>query len=272
MSMAYQFFQVTVSNKVARVSINRPQKANALHLPAWEELKTVMEEMSQRTDVRVVLLSGEGKLFCAGIDLELLMSVQQFKAIPSPADRNEALYAMVIKLQHCVSAIEQCAKPVIAAIHNGCIGGGLDIIAACDLRYCSDDAYFVIKEIDMGMVADLGTLQRLPKFVSPARVAEMAYTGRSVKAEEAERIGLVHGKLNSQQDLMTYATDVAMQIASKSPKSIRGTKRVLQHATNHTVTEGLEYIARHNAEHLLSDDLLESFRAVMEKRNPNYTD
>lgn len=270
--MTYQFFQVTVNNKVAHVSINRPQKANALHLPAWEELKAIMEEMSERADVRVVILSGEGKLFCAGIDLELLMSVQRLEAIPSLADRNEALYAMVIKLQDCVSAIERCAKPVIAAIHQGCIGGGVDIIAACDLRYCSDDAYFVIKEIDMGMVADLGTLQRLPKLVLPARVAEMAFTGRSVKAEEAEHIGLVNGRFDSRDALLTQVNEVAMQIASKSPKSIRGTKKVLQHAINHSVTEGLEYIARHNAAHLLSEDLKESFRSVMEKRNPNYND
>ena len=270
--MGYTHFQVTVSDKVGRISINRPQKANALHLPAWEELKAAMEEMSRRDDVRVVILSGEGKLFCAGIDLELLMSVQELEAVPSRADRRESLYAMVIKLQDCVSSIERCTKPVIAAIHNGCIGGGVDIVAACDLRYCSDDAYFIIKEIDMGMVADLGTLQRLPKFTFPASVAEMAYTGRAVKAEEATRIGLCNGSFPTRELLMTQVGQVASQIASKSPKSIRGTKKVLHHAMNHSVSEGLEFIARHNAEHLLSDDLKESFRALSEKRNPNYAD
>ena len=148
-------------------------------MPAWEELKAIAEELSERKDVRVIVLSGEGKLFCAGIDLDLLMSVNEMEKIPSKKDREEALYAMVIKLQGCVSALEMCTKPVIAAIHGGCIGGGVDIIAACDLRYCSDDAYFIIKEIDMGMVADLGTLQRLPRFVNPAVVTEMALTGCS---------------------------------------------------------------------------------------------
>lgn len=270
--MNYAHLQVNVSDKIGRISINRPQKANALHLPAWEELKAAMEEMSNRADVRVVVLSGEGKLFCAGIDLELLMSVQQLETIPSRVDRNESLYAMVIKLQDCVSSIERCTKPVIAAIHNGCIGGGVDIIAACDLRYCSDDAYFVIKEIDMGMVADLGTLQRLPKFTLPASVAEMAYTGRAVKADEAVRIGLCNGNFTSRELLLAHVLDMAAQIASKSPKSIRGTKKVLHHAMNHSVSEGLEFIARHNAEHLLSGDLKESFRALSERRNPNYAD
>jgi enoyl-CoA hydratase len=270
--MGYAHFLVTVSEKIARVSINRPQKANALHMPAWEELKAVMEEMSERADVRVVILSGEGKLFCAGIDLELLMSVQKLEAVSSPADRRESLYALVIKLQDCVSSIARCTKPVIAAIHHGCIGGGLDIIAACDLRYCSDDAYFTIKEIDMGMVADLGTLQRLPKFVSPAAVAEMAYTGRAVKASEAAALGLVNRHFASRELLMEEVGHLAAQIASKSPKSIQGTKRVLQHAVNHSVAEGLEFIARHNSEHLLSDDLKESFRALSEGRKPHYKD
>ena len=270
--MDYKHFQVSIADKIGRIAINRPQKANALHMPAWEELKTAMEEMNDRSDVRVVILSGEGKLFCAGIDLELLMSVQQLESIPSPADRSESLYAMVIKLQDCVSSIERCSKPVIAAIHNGCIGGGLDIIAACDLRFASDDAYFVIKEIDMGMVADLGTLQRLPKFVQAAAVAELAYTGRAATAEEAARIGLINATFSSREQLMTHAGQVATQIASKSPKSIRGTKKVLQHAMNHSVSEGLEFIARHNAQHLLSDDLTESFHALTQKRNPRYSD
>ena len=270
--MDFAHFRVTITDKVAHVSIHRPQKANALHLPAWEELKTVMEEMGRNPEVREVILNGEGKLFCAGIDLELLMSVQGFETLPSAEARRDGLYAMVIKLQDCVSAIERCPKPVIAAVHNGCIGGGVDIIAACDLRYCSDDAYFIIKEIDMGMVADLGTLQRLPRFVRPAVVAEMAYTGRSVSAREAREIGLVNEVFATPEKLWEGATEVALQIASKSPLSIRGTKKVLHHALNHPVAEGLEYIARHNAENLLSEDLKETFRALQEKRKPTYHD
>jgi enoyl-CoA hydratase len=269
---SYSHFKITVTDKVAQVSINRPQKANALHLAAWEELKEVMSDMGGRQDVRVVILTGEGKLFCAGIDLELLMSVQQFERAPSVGDKKEALYAMVIKLQDCVSSIERCSKPVIAAVHNGCIGGGVDIIAACDLRYCSDDAYFTIKEIDMGMVADLGTLQRLPKFVRPAAVAEMAFTGRAVRAAEAMEIGLVNNHYETREKMLEAVTQVATQIASKSPLSIRGTKKVLHHALNNTVSEGLEFIARHNAEHLISDDLKETFRALREKRSPEYND
>jgi enoyl-CoA hydratase len=270
--MSYNHFLLSVSNKIANVSFNRPQKANSLHMPAWEELKAIIEELSKRKDVRVVVLTGEGNLFCAGIDLELLMSVNEIEKITSRRDREEAIYAMVIKLQGCVTAMEICSKPVIAAIHGGCIGGGVDIIAACDLRYCSDDAYFTIKEIDMGMVADLGTLQRLPRFVNPAVVTELALTGRAVPAPEAKEIGLVNGCFSNRESLMTGVQKIAEQIASKSPLSIRGTKEVLRHGRDHSVAAGLEFIARWNSEKLLSKDLSEAFKALLQKRKPNFED
>lgn len=268
--MGYTHFLVSVSEKIAHVAMNRPQKVNALHLTAWEELRAIFEELSERKDVQVIILSGEGKLFCAGIDLELLMSVKEFEKITSIGNRSEALYAMIANLQDCVSALERCKKPVLAAIHNGCIGAGVDIIAACDLRYCSDDAYFIIKEIDMGMVADLGTLQRLPKFVNPAVVAEMAFTGRAVQAAEAVDIGLVNARFSTKEVMMHEVNKIAALIAAKSPLSIRGTKEVLRHARDHSVHEGLDFIARWNSARLLSDDLSESFKAVMEKRKPDY--
>jgi len=269
--MPYNNFLVTILNKVARVSINRPQKANALHQESWEELKAIFESLSVREDVRVVILSGEGKLFCAGIDLELLMSVQALEKLPE-GKKSEHVYQLVKNLQECVTSLERCSKPVIAAIHHGCIGGGVDIIAACDLRYCSEDAYFTIKEIDMGMVADLGTLQRLPRFVQPAVVAEMAYTGRSVPGTEAKSIGLVNECYPTREHLMEAVDKIANVIASKSPLSVRGTKEVLRQARDHSVPEGLEFIAHWNSSHLLSRDLAEAFKAVREKRKAQFED
>ena len=269
--MEYTNFLVSVKDKIAHVAINRPQKANALHLAAWDELKAVFEDLGARKEVRVIILSAEGKIFCAGIDLELLMSVKDFETVPAD-QRWKSLHEMVVKLQDCVSAIERCEKPVLAAVHNGCIGGGVDIIAACDLRYCTNDSYFTIKEIDMGMVADLGTLQRLPKFVKPAVVAEMAYTGRAVSGEEAVVIGLANACFLSRETMLEGVVKIATQIASKSPLSVRGTKKTLLNARDHSVTGGLDFIARHNADHLLSDDLKESFSAMMEKRKADYKD
>lgn len=270
--MNYSSFHLSIDSKIAHVSINRPEKANALHQPAWEEMRSLFESLSENPDVRVVVLSGQGRLFCAGIDLEMLMSVKELEKITSEENRRERLFSLVIGLQESVSSIEHCTKPVLAAIHNGCIGGGVDIIAACDLRYCSDDAYFTIKEIDMGMVADLGTLQRLPTFVKPASVAEMAYTGRAVKASEAQQIGLVNAHYSSREKMMEEVFNIARQIAAKSPLSIRGTKAVLRHARDHSVADGLQFIARWNAEKLLSDDLTEAFQATLQKRVPEYKD
>jgi len=261
----YKHFRVEINLSVAHVVFNRPHKANALHQESWVELKAIFDTLSIDEAVRVIVLSGEGKIFCAGIDLELLMSVVEFEKIPEP-ERTRQLYEMIRQLQNCVTAIEECKKPVIAAIHGGCIGGGVDIIAACDMRYCTADAYFTIKEIDMGMVADLGTLQRLPKFVQPAVVAEMAFTGRPVGSAEARRIGLVNDFMDNREAMMAGVTQIAQVIASKSPISISGTKTILQHSRDHGVPEALEYMARWNAEKLLSPDLKEAFQAVRKNK------
>lgn len=270
--MDYQHFLVDITNKVAIVSFNRPDKANALHMEAWDEMRAILNRLSETPEVRVIILKGEGKHFCAGIDLELLMSINKLKEISCEGRRGEHLRKFILNLQDAVSVIEKCSKPVIAAIHNGCIGGGVDIAAACDMRYCTDNAYFTIKEIDMGMVADLGTLQRLPKLISPAIVAEMAYTGRKVSGTEAASIGLVNRSFSSRDELLAGVDQVAAEIASKSPLSIRGIKEVMHYAKDHTVDDSLNQIATWNAAMILSDDLTEAFKATLEKRKPKFND
>ena len=270
--MSYEHFKYEVVNKVAHVAINRPDKVNALHEPAWKELKTIFEQIDSDPEVRVAVLSGEGKLFCAGIDLQMLMSVKNVENIECAGRRSERIMQFVKELQAPINAIENCSKPVLAAIHGGCIGGGVDIVAACDMRYCTDDAYFTIKEIDMGMVADLGTLQRLPKFVKPAVVAEMAFTGRKVGAAEAKEIGLVNAYFEGKENLIAEVNAIAQTIASKSPLSIRGTKEVLRHTRDHSVQDGLHHMAVWNAAMLLSDDLTAAFMAAMSKQKPDFKD
>ncbi len=270
--MSYEHFKYRVEEKVAYVAFNRPEKANALNEQAWRELKEIFEHIDKEPEARVAILSGEGKLFCAGIDLQMLMSIKDVEKIECAGRRNEEILKLVGQLQSCISAIEKCSKPVIAAIHNGCIGGGLDIAAACDLRYCTDDAYFTIKEIDMGMVADLGTLQRLPKFVKPAVVAEMAYTGRKTGAIEAKEIGLINDVFTDKEMLISEVKKVAELIASKSPLSIRGTKEILLHTRDHSVKDGLHHMAVWNSAMLLSDDLTAAFMAAMSKQKPEFKD
>ncbi|MFY0592362.1 crotonase/enoyl-CoA hydratase family protein [Roseivirga sp.] len=270
--MSYQHFKVEIADKVAQVKFNRPDKANALHIEAWVEMQKIFESLSTDETVRVIVLTGEGKHFCAGIDLELLMSVNSFKAIGCSAKRSEKIRNFILELQDTITAIEKCSKPVIAAVHGGCIGGAVDIVSACDMRYSTADAYFSIKEIDLGMVADIGTLQRLPKIISSAIVSEMAYTGRKVSGKEAEKIGLVNRSFDSPDELTDGVMQVAHAIASKSPLSIRGTKEIIRFTRDHNVDDSLNYIATWNAAMLLSNDLTEAFKATMEKRAPEFED
>ncbi len=270
--MQYNYFKIEIENKIAQVAINRPEKSNALHMKAWMEMQRIFETLSSADEVRVIVLKGEGKHFCAGIDLELLMSVTKLQDISCSGRRNEKVRGLVKTLQKSINAIEKCSKPVIAAVHNGCIGGGVDIVSACDMRYCSEDAYFTIKEIDLGMVADMGTLQRLPKIIAPGMAAEMAYTGRKIFGEEAKDIGLVNHYYDSRETLIDEVLKIAGTIASKSPLSVRGTKEMLRYTRDHSVDDALNYMSTWNAAMFLSDDLTEAFKATMEKRTPHFDD
>ena len=270
--MNYNHFKVEIENKIAKVAFNRPEKANAMNSEAWTEMQSIFETLSVTDKVRVIILSGEGKHFCSGIDLELLMSIGGYMDIKCSGKRAEKIRGLILMLQKTITAIEKCSKPVLAAIHSGCIGGGVDIATACDMRYCTEDAYFTVKEIDLGMVADIGTLQRLPKIISTGMAAEMAYTGRKVSGPEAQSIGLVNHCYASKEAMMESVMQIAVAIASKSPVSIRGTKEVLHYTRDHSVEDALNYISVWNAAMLLSNDLKEAFMATMEKRQPKFED
>ncbi|MES2794394.1 MAG: crotonase/enoyl-CoA hydratase family protein [Bacteroidota bacterium] len=259
-----------IENKIAIVTLNRPDKANSVNKIGWEQLKNTFDLLDTNDEVRVIVLNGgESKHFCGGIDLEMLMSISQ-ETIKCQGRKNELLRKIILDLQAPINSIENCSKPVLAAINGGCIGAGVDIVSACDIRYCTDDTFFTIKEIDMGMVADLGTLQRLPKIIGEGKVREMAYTGRNVSGKEAEKIGLVNNCFENKEIMMENVMKIAEQIASKSPLSIRGTKHILLHTRDHTVAQGLEYMATWNAAMLISNDLMEAFAAKMQKREAKF--
>jgi enoyl-CoA hydratase len=265
-----QTLKLSIENHIAVVTINRPEKVNALNQTAWDEIEAVFNELDENPAVRVIVLEGgESKHFCAGIDLGLLMSVS-LNDIDCDGRKREKLRKNVLSLQAPINAIENCSKPVLAAIHGGCIGGGIDLVCACDMRYCSNDAYFTIKEIDMGMVADLGTLQRLPKLIGDGLVREMAYTGRNVEGLEAEKIGIVNRSFVDKETMMIEVMKIAKMIAQKSPISIRGTKHILLHTRDNSVADGLQYMATWNAAMLLSSDLKEAFEAKMLKREAKF--
>lgn len=268
--MNYSTLKVSQNENVAEVILNQPASANAMNKKAWEELERVMDELDADRDVHVIILSGEGKHFCAGIDLRLLGSIEELVNNDAHATASEKIRKMILSLQKPINKIEDCSKPVLAAIHGGCIGAGLDIVAACDMRYCTEDSFFTIKEIDMAMVADLGSLQRLPKIVSEGIVREMAYTGRNVLAEEALKIGLVNQKFETREAMMENVRNIAAVISKKSTQAVKGTKTIMNHSRENTVAAGLDHVATWNAAMLLSNDLKEALQSYKEKRPPSF--
>lgn len=265
--------RVTLSDHIATVTLNRPDKANAMNWAMWQDIRSAMQWVDRTPEARVAIIEGEGRLFTSGIDLSMMMGLQGQIKDDCDGRMREKLRQLILELQDTLTSIERCRKPVIAAIHGGCIGGGVDLISCTDMRYCSADAYFTIKEIDIGMVADVGTLQRLPKLIgNQGIVREMAYTGRRVEATEAREIGLVNRVFDSREALQAGVREVAAQVAAKSPLSIRGTKEMLNYSRDHSVADGLNHIATWNAAMLMSTDLTAAMMAGMARQTPQFKD
>ena len=260
--MEFETLAVSLENNIATVRLNRPDKANAMNLAMWHDIRNAFRWIDDTPEARVAILEGEGKTFTSGIDLTMMTGLGAQIENDCDGRMRESLRRVILDLQDTLSSLERCRKPVLAAIHGACIGGGIDLICCADMRYCSSDAYFSIKEIDVGMVADVGTLQRLPKLIgSQGLVRELADTGRRVEAAEARDIGLVNRVFDSREALGVGVREIAATIASKSPLSIRGTKEQLNYARDHSVADGLNYIATWNAAMLMSEDLTKAMMA-----------
>lgn len=268
--MQYETLSVSLENHIATVRLNRPEKANAMSATMWQEIRQAFQWVDVTPEARVAVLQGEGKYFTAGIDLQMMMGLGPQIRNECDGRTREALRRVILDLQDTLTSIERCRKPVLAAIHGGCIGGGIDLVTCADMRYCSADAYFTIKEIDIGMTADVGTLQRLPKLVGEGIVRELAYTGRKFDAQEAKDIGLVNRVFDSREALYAGVQEIAATIAAKSPLSIRGTKEMITYARDHSVADSLNYVATWNAAMLMSQDLTEAMTANMAKKVPSF--
>ncbi|CAM3235035.1 MULTISPECIES: crotonase/enoyl-CoA hydratase family protein [Pseudomonas] len=267
----YQAFLVELTGNVAHVQINRPEKINAMNAAFWTEIIDIFQWVEDTDAVRAVVLSGAGKHFSSGIDLMMLASVAN--AFGKDVGRNARLLRRkILELQASFNAVDNCRKPVLAAIHGYCIGGAIDLISACDMRYAAEDAQFSIKEIDIGMAADVGTLQRLPRIIGDGMLRELAYTGRQFGAEEARSIGLVNRVYADQESLLAGVMDIARQIAAKSPIAVTGTKAMISYMRDHTVNDGLEYVATWNSAMLQSNDLRVAIAAHMSKQKPEFVD
>ena len=268
----FETLKIDLAEGVATVEMNRPERANAMNLRMWLELREAFGWVDGEAGVRAAIIRGAGPLFTSGIDLDLLASVRDEIADACEGRMREKLRRLILDLQDSLSAIDRCRKPVLAMVHGHCIGGGVDLICACDMRYCCNDATFSIKEIDVGMTADVGTLQRLPKLIGDGMVRELAYTGRTVTGVEGKEIGLVNHSYANAGMLFHEVAKIAATIAKKSPLSIRGIKEMIGYARDHSVADGLNYIATWNAAMLMSEDLTEAMTAARAKREPKFRD
>jgi enoyl-CoA hydratase len=270
---AYDCFEVTIEAGVAHVRLNRPDAFNSMVRAFWRELPAIVEDINTNARARCIVISSSGKHFSAGMDLAVFGGGEGTGA--TQADRGTAGEMMRLHVKHLQDAftcLEKARMPVLAAIQGGCIGGAVDMVSACDVRYCTADAFFCIQEINIGMTADVGTFPRLCGLIPQGWVREMAYTGRRLPAAKAKEIGLVNEVFDDQEALLEYVLATAREIASKAPLAVAGSKVMMNYARDHTIYDGLDYIATWQAGMFAGAHMAEAFAARQEKRDANFPD
>ena len=276
--MSYSCFEVENAGKVAHVKLKRAAELNTMTPAFWTELPQIVNAISDEGRARAIVLSSTGKHFTAGMDLSVFTGGSGVASSAGAGDGAEVgraranLRLMALHLQDSFNALERARMPVLAAIQGGCIGGGVDMVSACDMRYATADAFFCIQEINIGMTADVGTLQRLPKIVPEGVVRELAYTGRRMSAQRAKEIGLVNEVYPDQAAMLAGVMEIAEEIAQKSPLAIWGSKEMINYARDHSVADSLNYIATWQTGMFQAGDMMESFAARTEKRAPRFDD
>jgi enoyl-CoA hydratase len=268
---------VDIAGHVATVWLDRPEKMNAFGRAAWDDLPRIMDALSDDPGVRAVVIAAKGKAFTVGIDLVdfgpafMAGGVDPEAEPTSDVGRRRATYHAIRRMQRTFSSVAGCAKPVIAAVHGYCLGAGIDLITACDIRLASADAVFSVRETRIAMVADVGTMQRLPRIVDPGSVAELVYTGADFTADRVQAMGLVGHVYDDRDALHGAAREMAVRIAGNSPLAVQGAKAVLRAGEGRSVEEALDYVAVWNAAFLHSNDLMEAVTAFVEKREAQFT-
>lgn len=268
--MTYQAFELTIENHIAHLKLNRPDALNAMNVDFWKELPVVVREIDAGAQARVLVISSTGKHFSAGMDLAVFTTANAIPMQGDPARMAENLRRAVLELQDAFNCLEDIRIPVLVAVHGGCIGGAVDMISACDSRYCTEDAYFTIKETQLGMTADLGTLQRLPHLIPQGLVRELAYTGRNMDAQEAKDAGLVNKVFVSQEAMLDHVMLVAKQIAEQSPMAVAGCKEMINYSRDHSVADSLKYMATWQSGMFRPQDMMKCFAAKTQKTAPEF--
>ena len=268
MAFSSEVLTLEVNGHVATLWLDRPDARNAMGRALFTDLPLAAKEVASNTDIRVLVIAAKGPAFTVGLDLKTMGgNLGASSNGKSSAVANSSFYVSILRMQDANTCFAELKIPVIAAVHGYCLGGGIDLITACDIRLCSSDTIFSVREAKIAIVADLGTLQRLPKIVSAGHVAELAYSAKDFDAAHAERIGLVNRVAGpNAESVLAAAYELANEIAANSPLAVQGTKSVLNANDGRTIEEGLKFVANWNALYINSNDLKEAFTAFIERR------
>jgi enoyl-CoA hydratase len=269
---AYESVNVDIDGHVAQVTLVGPGKGNAMGPAFWSELPVVFAELDTDPDVRAIVLTGSGKNFSYGLDLPAMGDTLSPMLADGALARPRAdFHARLKRMQHSITAVADCRTPTIASVQGWCIGGGVDLISAVDIRYASADAKFSVREVRLAIVADVGSLARLPLILSDGHLRELALTGKDIDAARAEKIGLVNDVYDDAEASLAAAHRTAAEIAANPPLVVQGVKDVLDEQRTAAVSASLRYVAAWNSAFLPSKDLTEGIRAMFEKRAPEFS-
>ena len=266
-------FGLTIENHVAHVVMNRPDKRNSMIREFWEELPQLVRDIDNESKARVIVISSTGPHFTSGLDTSLFGDLAHSDAETKEEQALQAqsiFYNEVTRLQKTFTALEAARIPILIAIQGGCIGGGLDLITACDMRYATKDAFFTLFETNLAMTADVGTFPRLAKLIPEGYVKEMAYTGKRITAADALRFGLINELYDSQEEMLSAVLEIAHDIASKAPLAVHGCKKMINYSRDHSTADTLDYVAVWNASQFKIEEISEAMNAIKEKRKAHF--
>ena len=270
MKTNYEFFEIEIEDHIAIVYLNKPEKRNAMDWSFWRDLPEVVEEINKDDNIRAFVIAAKGKSFSTGLDvLSFTTQVEEF-LVPNHGDTRKRFYNHIQVMQSGINAVYNSNKPSIAVVQKHCIGGALDLISACDIRYCTEDASFSLREVKVAIVADMGSINRLPAIIGQGYTREMALTGRDVSATEASKMNLVNGIYPTLEDAMKKAKEVAHDIASSSTLVVEGVKEVMRYCEGKPMDAGLNYVCVWNSSFLASNDFDAARNGFATRTKPVY--
>lgn len=268
--MRYECFNLGVANHIGHLELNRPEAYNSMNRTFWKEFPEAIQRLDAESNVRVLVISAQGKHFCSGMDLEVFTEPDQNLFKGEAGRRAESIRRLVMQLQDCFTVMETARFPVISAVQGGCVGGALDLICATDMRFCTEDAFFTVKETALGMTADLGTLQRLPGLIPAGLARELAYTARKMHSQEALSSGLVNQVFAESSCMLSKVMKIAEQIADHSPLAVTGTKQMINYARDHSLHDSLNYMATWQSGMFQPNDMMQTFSAKVSGKTPEF--